>query len=404
MVAGQQQQQQQQVLRQGKWTPAEEEYATRLIQEFQAGILPLIEGTSIHTFLSEFLYCAPTRITRKLRLGVQVYQRGATAESKRVTPAQLQQIWADLNDLERRFVGRDPVDTQQFRACVLAKSTCFITPIGSTTGREQEDRPQKKYKTSPEEEKKKDATTNQQHHEYCTSENERERISEHTKDSKKKNQEKETDDTFCEIDDYGLLRVPTYHIYTYSESTTETASPTTTLVDTSGGGGDVVTGSESSSNNAIATATATADPRSIRIRTPLPQDVLSDRGMPINLHPGNKLFRDWVNLRREDYHLARTKTEKLAVVMGVVRQVQQQQPCGGRFLIKDPSSLTEREKNGPWWVELSEVQTLAKIKKLLQQGGLARKKKWYEQGNTKEREFKNMRLLKEYHVFNNNSK
>lgn len=51
-------------LRRGKWTPEEEAYASRLIQEFKAGLLPLTDGTTLRTFLSKLLNCDPMRISK----------------------------------------------------------------------------------------------------------------------------------------------------------------------------------------------------------------------------------------------------------------------------------------------------------------------------------------------------
>jgi len=158
-------------------------------------------------------------------------------------------------------------------------------------------------------------------------------------------------------------------------SCSETSSPTTTIVNTSGGG----TGSRNIMNKYNAAATTTTmvagliftgtnknyNGHHTRIRTPLPQDVLSGRGGGINSHPGNKIFREWVRLRKEDYNLARNKKEKTVVAMEVVRQVQQQKPCG-RFLTKDPSVIGGND--GHWWVEIDEVKALAKTTQALREG------------------------------------
>jgi hypothetical protein len=100
-----------------------------------------------------------------------------------------------------------------------------------------------------------------------------------------------------------------------------------------------------------------------RIRTPHPHDVLSGRGGGINSHPGNKVFREWVNLRKEDYNLAPNKKEKTRVAEEVMDQVRQQDPPG-RFLQKD-NSIT----SGPtWWIEVSEERALAKTSQALREG------------------------------------
>merc|ERR1711865_813203 len=59
------QQQGQQVLRRGHWTPEEEVYAEKLIQEFKSGLLPLPAGTSLRTYLATLLNCDPMRISKK---------------------------------------------------------------------------------------------------------------------------------------------------------------------------------------------------------------------------------------------------------------------------------------------------------------------------------------------------
>ena len=96
-------------LRRGKWTPEEEAYANRLIQEFKAGLLPLTDGTTLRTFLSKLLNCDPMRISKKFVgsncIGKQVFRR-RTADINRLTPEQIQQSRAELSELERRFLER----------------------------------------------------------------------------------------------------------------------------------------------------------------------------------------------------------------------------------------------------------------------------------------------------------
>lgn len=103
-----------------------------------------------------------------------------------------------------------------------------------------------------------------------------------------------------------------------------------------------------------------------RIRTPNAQDVLSGRGGGINSHKGNKVFRQWVNQRKEEYNLAQNKKEKIAVAMQVVRQVQQQVPVPGRFLQRDPTTIGGN--GGQWWVEIDEAKALAKTTQALREG------------------------------------
>lgn len=96
-------------LRRGKWTPEEEAYAARLIQEFKAGLLPLTDGTTLRTFLSKLLNCDPMRISKKFVgsncIGKQVFRR-RTADLNRLTPEQIQKSRVELSELERRFLER----------------------------------------------------------------------------------------------------------------------------------------------------------------------------------------------------------------------------------------------------------------------------------------------------------
>ena len=88
-------------LRRGKWTPEEEAYANRLIQEFKAGLLPLTDGTTLRTFLSKLLNCDPMRISKKFVgsncIGKQVFRR-RTADLNRLTPEQIAQSRAELSE------------------------------------------------------------------------------------------------------------------------------------------------------------------------------------------------------------------------------------------------------------------------------------------------------------------
>ena len=88
-------------LRRGKWTPEEEAYANRLIQEFKAGLLPLTDGTTLRTFLSKLLNCDPMRISKKFVgsncIGKQVFRR-RNADLNRLTPDQIQKSRAELSE------------------------------------------------------------------------------------------------------------------------------------------------------------------------------------------------------------------------------------------------------------------------------------------------------------------
>jgi hypothetical protein len=55
----------QSVLRRGKWSPEEEEYANAVVREFNSGYLDAAAGTTLRIYLSEKLQCDPMRITKK---------------------------------------------------------------------------------------------------------------------------------------------------------------------------------------------------------------------------------------------------------------------------------------------------------------------------------------------------
>mmetsp|Transcript_2404 Transcript_2404/g.4461 ORF Transcript_2404/g.4461 Transcript_2404/m.4461 type:complete len:681 (+) Transcript_2404:70-2112(+) len=65
--------------RTGKWTVAEEDYSARLIQLFELGVLDNVEnGTTLRSFLSSRLNCAPMRISKKYAgkaIGKHVFNR-----------------------------------------------------------------------------------------------------------------------------------------------------------------------------------------------------------------------------------------------------------------------------------------------------------------------------------------
>jgi len=53
------------ILRRGKWTQEEEEYANAVMREFNSGFLDAQAGTTLRIYLSEKLQCDPMRITKK---------------------------------------------------------------------------------------------------------------------------------------------------------------------------------------------------------------------------------------------------------------------------------------------------------------------------------------------------
>jgi hypothetical protein len=128
-------------LRRGKWTPEEEAYANRLIQEFKAGLLPLTDGTTLRTFLSKLLNCDPMRISKKFVggncIGKQVFRR-RTADINRLTPEQIQQSRAELSELERRFLERVAQTNRVKSSGVAGGATTAATSVALGTPKIEE--------------------------------------------------------------------------------------------------------------------------------------------------------------------------------------------------------------------------------------------------------------------------
>ena len=84
-------------------------------------------------------------------------------------------------------------------------------------------------------------------------------------------------------------------------------------------------------------------------------DVLSGRGGGTNVHPGNRNFRDLINLHRRAYLKAR-KNDKPAISRAIVRSIREN---NGRFLKKD-------EKTG-LWLEIGDDAAREKTSQALRQ-------------------------------------
>jgi hypothetical protein len=126
-------------LRRGKWTIEEEQYASRLIVEFKAGLLPLTDGTTLRTFLSKLLNCDPMRISKKFVgancIGKQVFRR-RSGDVSLLTPEQIQRTRRELSELEKRFLDR------------VANGPTTKGGGGGSKKRDKFERPEKKLKTS----------------------------------------------------------------------------------------------------------------------------------------------------------------------------------------------------------------------------------------------------------------
>ena len=88
-------------LRRGKWTTEEEAYASRLINEFKSGLLPLTDGTTLRNFLSKLLNCDPMRISKKFVgnncIGKQVFRR-RVADINRLSADQIERMRVELSE------------------------------------------------------------------------------------------------------------------------------------------------------------------------------------------------------------------------------------------------------------------------------------------------------------------
>lgn len=99
-------------LHSGRWTPEEEAYFEGMIVEFNAGLLPIAEGTTLRSFLAKMLNCNPKRVSKKYD-GNKIYNgKSAYARAKSPLPsadACLRQ--ENLLELERKF--REALSTMQ---------------------------------------------------------------------------------------------------------------------------------------------------------------------------------------------------------------------------------------------------------------------------------------------------
>jgi hypothetical protein len=84
-------------------------------------------------------------------------------------------------------------------------------------------------------------------------------------------------------------------------------------------------------------------------------DVLSGRGGGTNVHPGNRNFRDLINMHRRDYLKAK-KNDKPDISRAIVRAVR---CAGGRFLKKDEKANV--------WLEIGDTQAREKTSQALRQ-------------------------------------
>jgi hypothetical protein len=88
----------------------EEEYTSRIIQQFSSGLLTLPEGATLRSYLADTLNCDPMRITKKFTgaccLGRRVYHlrdRNNNGGSGRPSLAEMELAKAEVDHLEQRF-------------------------------------------------------------------------------------------------------------------------------------------------------------------------------------------------------------------------------------------------------------------------------------------------------------
>ncbi|KAJ1420808.1 hypothetical protein B484DRAFT_332962, partial [Ochromonadaceae sp. CCMP2298] len=94
-------------LRKGKWTVEEENYANKIIDLFNQGMLPIIAGTTLRTYLSDKLRCDPMRITKKFAgascIGKQVF---TPCEDYNLSFEAIQENEYELQRMEKLFLMR----------------------------------------------------------------------------------------------------------------------------------------------------------------------------------------------------------------------------------------------------------------------------------------------------------
>lgn len=111
-------------LRRGKWPPEEEDFTSVIVDTFRAGVLPLPEGTTLRTYLSGQLHCAPMRITKKFAkddsIGKQVYKEDTLLKAQ------------DESEFERRSAEAQAsvmAARSRFHAAVKAKHSVDLAMI-----------------------------------------------------------------------------------------------------------------------------------------------------------------------------------------------------------------------------------------------------------------------------------
>ena len=109
------------------------------------------------------------------------------------------------------------------------------------------------------------------------------------------------------------------------------------------------------------------------VNQPICNDVLCGRGAKINHHEGNIQFRAFVDMRKERYTKAKTKSEKALISREIIDCITSLDPPG-RFLNKDKES-------GAWYVEKKD-NALKKTSQALREGGIRKVENRFDQVRT----------------------
>ncbi|KAL3906860.1 MAG: hypothetical protein SGARI_003814, partial [Bacillariaceae sp.] len=116
-------------LRRGKWTIEEEEYTSRVIQDFNSGFLNAPAGTTLRSYLSDKLQCDPMRITKKFTgescIGKRVFHPAVRSPAN---AAAIDRAQAELDALEKRWRRR--LEIQQRESAKKAAASAAIAANG----------------------------------------------------------------------------------------------------------------------------------------------------------------------------------------------------------------------------------------------------------------------------------
>eukprot|EP00903_Cladosiphon_okamuranus_P010796 g10200.t2 len=111
-------------LRTGRWHSYETMYAQRIVADFDAGTMPLSEGTKLGNFLCNILNCSPSRLSKKLKIGKKYFQRCADRPMGEEHIAKHREAQKRLSDLEEMFLmaesqtNRGVANTQILSECI----------------------------------------------------------------------------------------------------------------------------------------------------------------------------------------------------------------------------------------------------------------------------------------------